>query len=155
MYKKLGGTVWVHNVLLQVTLFVLPVFLVWAFLNTVAILYESTAALPFGTIMALFALYFLVAFPLTLAGAIAGKNYGGSFNAPCRTKQAHREIPTAPWYRGPIVHIAVAGFLPFSAIYVELYYVFISMWGHQMFTPFGILYLVFVILLMVTACITV
>jgi hypothetical protein len=51
--------------------------------------------------------------------------------------------------------VAVAGFLPFSAIYVELYYVFISLWGHQLFTPYGILYLVFIILLMVTACITV
>jgi hypothetical protein len=49
----------------------------------------------------------------------------------------------------------VSGFLPFSAIYVELYYVFISIWGHQLFAPFGILYLVFMILLVVTACITV
>jgi len=154
-YKKLGGSVWVHTVLLQVTLFVLPIFIVWFFLNSIAWAKGSTAALPFGTIVALFALYFLVAFPLTLAGAIAGKNYGGTFNAPTRTKQAQREIPEAPWFRGPIMHVVVAGFLPFSAIYVELYYVFISMWGHQMFTPFGILYLVFVILLMVTACITV
>lgn len=154
-YIKIEGTNWVHNVLTTVTLFALPVFLVWACLNTVAIVYSSTVALPFGTIVALFALYFLVTFPLTLAGAIAGKNYSGSLDAPCRTKQTPREVPIAPWYRGPAVHIAVAGFLPFSAIYVELYYVFISLWGHQLFTPYGILYLVFVILLMVTACITV
>jgi len=25
----------------------------------------------------------------------------------------------------------MAGFLPFSAIYIELYYVFASVWGHQ------------------------
>ena len=155
MYKKLGGTVWVNNVLVTVALFVGPVFIVWAFLNTVAIAYGSTAALPFGTIVALFALYFLVTFPLTLAGAIAGKNYTGDFDAPTRTKFAPREIPTTVWYRGPIVHVLIGGALPFSAIYVELYYVFISIWGHQLFTPFGILYLVFVILLLVTACITV
>uniref|UniRef100_A0A7S4G828 Transmembrane 9 superfamily member n=1 Tax=Eutreptiella gymnastica TaxID=73025 RepID=A0A7S4G828_9EUGL len=154
-YRKIEGTNWVRNVLTTVTLFALPAFLVWSVLNTVAIFYSSTVALPFGTIIALFALYFLVTFPLTLAGAIAGKNFGGSLDAPCRTKLAPREIPPAPWYRGPIVHVAVAGFLPFSAIYVELYYVFISLWGHQLFTPYGILYLVFVILLMVTACITV
>eukprot|EP00992_Anisonema_acinus_P014709 TRINITY_DN9419_c0_g1_i1.p1 TRINITY_DN9419_c0_g1~~TRINITY_DN9419_c0_g1_i1.p1 ORF type:complete len:578 (+),score=119.17 TRINITY_DN9419_c0_g1_i1:41-1774(+) len=154
-FKKIEGGNWVHNVLTTVTLFALPVFLVWACLNTVAIFYGSTVALPFGTIVALFALYFLVTFPLTLAGAIAGKNHAGGLDAPCRTKLAPREIPSAPWFRGPIVHVAVAGFLPFSAIYVELYYVFISLWGHQLFTPYGILYLVFVILLMVTACITV
>ncbi len=25
----------------------------------------------------------------------------------------------------------LAGFLPFSAIYIELYYLFASMWGHK------------------------
>jgi len=154
-YRKLGGTAWVHNVLITVTLFVGPVFFVWFFLNMVAVSYGSTAALPFGTICALFALYLLVTFPLTLAGAIAGKNYGGEFEAPTRTKFAARVVPEAPWYRSTPVHLFIAGFLPFSAIYVELYYVFISIWGHSMFTPFGILYLVFVILLVVTACITV
>lgn len=155
MYKKMGGTEWVHNTLITVTLFVAPVFVVWFFLNTVAVIYGSTAALPFGTIVALFALYLLVTFPLTLAGAIAGKNYADDFDAPTRTKFAAREIPIVPWYRGMTAQLLVAGFLPFSAIYVELYYVFISIWGHQLFTPFGILYLVFMILLMVTACITI
>lgn len=155
MYKKLNGTAWVHNVLVTVTLFVIPVFIVWAFLNTVAIFYSSTAALPFGTIVALFALYFLVTFPLTLAGAIAGKNYTSEFDAPTRTKFQPREIPPAPIYRKMGVQVAIAGFLPFSAIYVELYYVFVSIWGHQNITPFGILYLVFVILCIITACITV
>jgi len=154
-YKKIEGTNWVRNVLITVTIFALPAFVIWAALNTVAIVYSSTLALPFGTIIALFALYFLVTFPLTLAGAIAGKNFGSPMDAPCRTKLAPREIPSAPWYRSSIVQVMVAGFLPFSAIYVELYYVFISLWGHQLFTPYGILYLVFVILLMVTACITV
>lgn len=155
MYKKLQGAAWVHNVLTTVSLFVGPVFVVWSILNTIAIFYDSTAALPFGTICAIFALYFLVAFPLTLAGAIAGKNYAGDFDAPTRTKFNPREIPVAPWYRQTPVHLFVAGFLPFSAIYVELYYVFISIWGHQTFTPFGILYLAFIILLVVTACINV
>jgi hypothetical protein len=155
MYRKLNGTVWVHNVLTTVTLVVGPVFVIWSYLNTVAIFYGSTAALPFGTIVALFALYFLVAFPLTLAGAIAGKNYSGDFNAPTRTKVAARQIPEPVWYRSTFVHLFIAGFLPFSAIYVELYYVFISIWGHQLFAPFGILYLVFIILCIVTACITV
>jgi len=154
-YKKLGGKDWVHNVLITVTLFVGPVFLVWAFLNTVAIAYESTAALPFGTIVGLFAFYLLVAFPLTLAGALAGKLYAGEFDAPTRTKITPRQIPTPQWYTLLPIRLLIAGFLPFSAIYIELYYVFISIWGHQLFTPFGILYLVFAILLAVTSCVTV
>lgn len=48
------------------------------------------------------------------------------------------------------------GFLPFSAIYVELYYILVSAWGHKLYTPpFSILFIMFVILLLVTAFITV
>ena len=154
-YRKLNGKAWVHNVLITVSLFAGPVFAVWFLLNTVAVIYGSTAALPFGTICALLALYLLVTFPLTLAGAIAGKNFGGDLEPPTRTKMVPRQIPEGPWYRSATVHMMIAGFLPFSAIYVELYYVFITIWGHTMFTPYGILYLVIIILLIVTACITV
>ena len=29
------------------------------------------------------------------------------------------------------LHSRIAGFLPFSAIYIELYYIFASVWGHK------------------------
>ncbi|KAJ0489040.1 putative nonaspanin (TM9SF) [Helianthus annuus] len=48
----------------------------------------------------------------------------------------------------------MAGFLPFSAIYIELYYIFASVWGHRIYTIYDILFLVFIILLIVTAFIT-
>ena len=48
-----------------------------------------------------------------------------------------------------------AGFLPFSAIYIELYYIFASVWGHKVYTIYSILFIVFIILIIVTAFITV
>jgi len=45
-----------------------------------------------------------------------------------------------------------AGFLPFSAIYIELYYIFASVWGHKVYTIYSI---VFIILIIVTAFITI
>lgn len=53
------------------------------------------------------------------------------FNAPCRTSKFPREIPQLPWYRSTVPQMLMAGFLPFSAIYVELYYIFASVWGHK------------------------
>lgn len=155
MYKQFGGKEWIKNVLLTLSLFSVPVFLVWSVLNIIALFHSSSAALPFGTIVAILGIYTTLTFPLTLLGSIAGKNFGGQFNAPCRPKNAVRVIPPAPWYRGPLAQFFVAGFLPFSAIYVELYYVFISLWGSQLYTPYDILLIVFIILLVVTACITV
>ena len=46
---------------------------------------QSTAALPFGTIVIILVIWALVTFPLTVLGGIAGKNTRMEFNAPCRT----------------------------------------------------------------------
>ena len=49
----------------------------------------------------------------------------------------------------------MAGFLPFSAIYIELHYIFASVWGHKIYTLFGILFLAFAMLVVVTSFITI
>lgn len=49
----------------------------------------------------------------------------------------------------------IGGFLPFSAISVELYYIFATIWAREHYTLYGILLLVFGILLAVTACIAI
>ncbi len=59
-YKMFGGGAWVRNVLFTATLFCGPLLLTFSFLNTVAIAYRSTAALPFGTICIIFVIWALV-----------------------------------------------------------------------------------------------
>ena len=54
------------NLVLSATLFPAPFFVTFAFLNTVAIAYRSTAALPFGTICVIIIIWALVTFPLTV-----------------------------------------------------------------------------------------
>ncbi|XP_031483990.1 transmembrane 9 superfamily member 2-like [Nymphaea colorata] len=154
-YLQLEGTNWVRNLLLTGCLFCGPLFLTFCFLNTVAIIYNATAALPFGTILVILLIWTLVTSPLLVLGGIAGKNSKTEFQAPCRTKKYPREIPPLPWYRRTIPQMAMAGFLPFSAIYIELYYIFASVWGHKIYTIYSILFIVFIILIIVTAFITV
>lgn len=60
-----------------------------------------------------------------------------------------------PWYRRDTSQMVMSGFLPFSAIYIELHYIFASVWGHQIYTLFGILILAFLLLLVVCSFITV
>ncbi|XP_047321904.1 transmembrane 9 superfamily member 3-like [Impatiens glandulifera] len=154
-YCQLEGTNWVRNLLLTGTLFSGPLFISFCFLNTVAIAYSATAALPFGTILVILLIFTLVTSPLLVLGGIAGKNSKPVFQAPVRTAKYPREIPTQPWYRSALPQMAMAGFLPFSAIYIELYYIFASIWGHKIYTIYSILFIVFIILLIVTAFITV
>ncbi|MEW5307798.1 MAG: hypothetical protein WDW36_010174 [Sanguina aurantia] len=154
-YKMFGGSNWVSNVLLTAALFCGPVIPAFAFLNTVAIFYGSMVALPFGTIVIIAVIWLLVTFPLTVLGGIAAKNGRGEFNAPCRTTKYPRDIPALPWYRTALPQMMMAGFLPFSAIYIELYYIFASVWGHKVYTIYSILFIVFIILIIVTAFITI
>lgn len=75
--------VWqVRNLLLTGCLFCGPLFLTFCFLNTVAIAYTATAALPFGTIVVIVLIWTLVTSPLLVLGGIAGKNSKAEFQAP-------------------------------------------------------------------------
>jgi len=154
-YKKISGDKWVWNIILTSSVFPVPLFVVWSFLNSIAWYYRSTQALPFGTILVIFIIWIVVGFPLTIVGGIAGKNHAGEFDAPCRTRSIPREIPPLPWYNQLIFQMIMAGFLPFSAISIELYYIFVTIWGHKLYTLYGILIIVFLILLLVTSFITI
>lgn len=154
-FRQLGGKNWVWNIVLTGSLFAVPFFVVWSVVNSVAWYHGSTQALPFTTIVLLMFIWLIVGFPLTVLGGICGKNTAGAFDAPCRTKNIAREIPPCPWYRSLTVHMAIGGFLPFSAISVELYYIFATVWGREAYTLYGVLLVVFFILISVTACISV
>ncbi|XP_068954026.1 transmembrane 9 superfamily member 1 isoform X2 [Petaurus breviceps papuanus] len=132
-----------------------PFFLTWSVVNSVHWANGSTQALPATTILLLLTVWLLVGFPLTVIGGIFGKNNATPFDAPCRTKNIAREIPTQPWYKSTVVHMTIGGFLPFSAISVELYYIFATVWGREQYTLYGILFFVFAILLSVGACISI
>ena len=155
VYKQMNGDAWVWNVNLTACMYTVPFFLTWALINSVAWAYGSTQALPFTTIIVLLLVWLVIGYPLTIVGAIFGKNMTHSFDAPCRTKNICREIPPLKWYRSTMAHMLIGGFLPFSAISVELYYIFSTLWGREQYTLYGILSIVFVILLSVTACISI
>ncbi|CAL9758933.1 unnamed protein product [Musa acuminata subsp. burmannicoides] len=72
-YMQLEGTNWVRNLLLTGCLFCGPLFLTFFFLNTVAITYSATAALPFGTILVILLIWALVTSPLLILGGVTGK----------------------------------------------------------------------------------
>ena len=157
LHRQMEGTRWAGTMVLTMLCIVAPFILVFCFNNTVAWAWGSTAAFPFGTIMIIVAIWVFIAFQLMLLGGIIGKNRESSadFDAPCRTNKYEREVPQLPWYRTTLPQMVIAGFLPFSAIYIELYYVFASVWGHKMYTVFSILFIVFLILTLVTGFITI
>jgi transmembrane 9 superfamily protein 1 len=91
-----------------------------------------------------------------VVGSIIGRNITEEFKPPCRTNKVPREIPQLnSWYKHPLAQLFMAGFLPFSAIYIELHYIFASIWGHKIYSLFGILFIAFIMLTIVTSFITI
>ncbi|KAH0624514.1 hypothetical protein JD844_032065 [Phrynosoma platyrhinos] len=105
----------------------------------------SSAAIPFGTLVAVLALWFCISVPLTFIGAYFGfkKN---AIEHPVRTNQIPRQIPEQSFYTKPLPGIIMGGILPFGCIFIQLFFILNSIWSHQMYYMFGFLFLVFIIL---------
>lgn len=143
LYQQMNGKDWVKNVLITALLFPTPLFSVFCYVNTIALAKGSTAHVPFGTIITILALFVCLSFPLTVIGGVMAKNYASkTLDAPTRTTKVAREIPTElPFYSNRVLQFIVSAFLPFSAIYIELNYIFGAMWGHEIYSLFGILFI--------------
>jgi len=155
VYVQLGGQKWALNSALTASLFAVPFFGTFLVLNSIAWYYGSSSAQPFVNIFVTVCLYGLVTFPLTVLGSSKAKKEAGTFDAPCKTNRVAREIPEQPWYRSSPMQMLIAGLLPFSAIYIELHYLFSSVWGHRIYTLYGILTLAFILLLLVSVFVTI
>ncbi|KAL0351320.1 UNVERIFIED_CONTAM: Transmembrane 9 superfamily member 1 [Sesamum calycinum] len=120
-----------------------------------AIFYGSLAAIPFGTMVVVFIIWAFISFPLALLGTVVGRNWSGAPNNPCRVKTIPRPIPEKKWYLTPSVISLMGGLLPFGSIFIEMYFVFTSFWNYKVYYVYGFMLLVFVILIIVTVCVTI
>ncbi|CAM9119615.1 unnamed protein product [Ascophyllum nodosum] len=156
LYRQFGGRSWAWNAVMSSLVFPLPLLGVFSIVNSIAWYQSSTAALPLYPVAVIAAMFLFIAFPMTVLGAILGRRVSTDFEAPCRTTRVPRQVPKdLACYRGNACQMFMSGFLPFSAIYIELHYVFASVWGHHYYTLFGILILAFLLLLVVCSFITV
>ena len=105
--------------------------------------------------VALIAMWFGISVPLVFLGAYFGYKME-PMSYP--TKQANvipREIPEQPWYLSLPFTVAVGGILPFGACFVEFFFILSSIWMNQYYYVFGFTLLVFLILMVTCAEITV
>ncbi|KAI3778728.1 hypothetical protein L2E82_08111 [Cichorium intybus] len=154
-YSQLEGTKWMKNLFLTGGLYFGPLFLTFTFLDIVAMFYGTTTALPLKAIVMLSLLWTFLASPLLFLGGIIGKTRNSDFQAPCKTAKIPREVPKLRWYRGVLPQMALAGVLPFSVIYTQLYYIFASVWGHRIYTLYSVMSIVFFLLVIMTALVSV
>ena len=124
-------------------------------INFVAMYYKASRAIPFGTMVAIAAICLFVILPLTLVGTVLGRNLFGQPNNPCRVNPVARPIPEKKWFMEPAVIIFLGGILPFGSIFIEMYFIFTSFWAYKIYYVYGFMLLVFLILAIVTVCVTI
>ncbi|KAK9095838.1 hypothetical protein Sjap_021335 [Stephania japonica] len=155
LYSRSGGKSWIKSMILTASLFPFMCFGIGFILNTIAIFYGSLAAIPFGTMVVVFIIWGFISFPLALLGTVVGRNWSGAPNNPCRVKTIPRPIPEKKWYLTPSIVSLMGGLLPFGSIFIEMYFVFTSFWNYKVYYVYGFMLLVFVILIIVTVCVTI
>ncbi|KAK2563291.1 Transmembrane 9 superfamily member 3 [Acropora cervicornis] len=149
------GKQWIKQMLLSAVLFPLLVCGMAFMINFIAIYYHASRAIPFTTMVAVTAIVAFVIMPLTLVGTVLGRNLYGTPNVPCRVNTVPRPIPEKKWFMEPIVIIILGGVLPFGSIFIEMYFIFTSFWAYKIYYVFGFMLLVFLILAIVTVCVTI
>mmetsp|Transcript_2667 Transcript_2667/g.4265 ORF Transcript_2667/g.4265 Transcript_2667/m.4265 type:complete len:649 (+) Transcript_2667:89-2035(+) len=153
LYKTFKGQRWQRAIFLTAFLFPAFSFSVFFGLDLSLASYGSTGAVPISTLLALLALWFGISVPLVFLGAYLGFRKE-PIEFPVKFSNIPRPIPAASWYVSPPFTVIVGGVLPFGACFVELFFILSSMWMDQFYYVFGFTFLVFLILCVTCAEIT-
>ncbi|KIW02341.1 uncharacterized protein PV09_06482 [Verruconis gallopava] len=128
VYKTFGGQNWRRNVIVTGTLIPGLIFATIFILNFFVWAQASSTAIPFGTLLALASLWLLIQLPLVYVGSWYGFVVVGAWDHPVKPNAIPRQIPRQEWYTKSIQTVLLAGLIPFAVIFVELLFVFKSMW---------------------------
>ncbi|WCJ42679.1 Transmembrane 9 superfamily member 9 [Euphorbia peplus] len=154
LYKMFNGTHWKKLTFKTAFMFPCILFTIFLLLNALIWGEKSSGAVPFGTMFALVLLWFGISVPLVFIGSYVGfKN--STIENPVKTNKIPRQIPTKPWHTKPLIAILTGGVLPFGAVFVELYFILTSIWLNQFYYLFGFVFIVFIILIITCAEITI
>jgi len=155
LYTMFKLTEWKSNTLAAALLLPGILFGGFFFLNIFVSLKHSSGAVPFGTLIALLVLWLGISLPLVYCGSyVAYKK--PAIEPPLRVNHIPRVLlPDRPWYTQAHTAILIGGVLPFGAVFIEIFFIMQSVWLHQYYYLFGVLFIVFVILIITCAEITI
>lgn len=154
LYKAFRGRKWQLCTVFCATLFPGCCFLVFLFFNVVLFFFQSSASVPVLDVIIVLAMWCCVSIPLVFLGAYFGYKEE-TMEFPTVTSTIARAIPTPTAVLHPLVGIIATGVVPFAAAYVELFFIMTSLWMDQFYYVFGFTLIVYLILLITCAEVTV
>lgn len=143
-YRSFGGEEVKRTIFLTAVLIPMWIFGILVTLNFILVITQSSAAVPFGTLLILALMWIIISIP----GCFFGAFYNLKFDPiifPIKTNQIPRQIPTQPLYLNKYISSLAAGLLPFGAIFIEMFFIIDSVWTNTTYYVFGFLSIVFII----------
>jgi len=156
-YKTFGGQEWRRNTIITALLFPGLLFGAIFVLNLFVWAQASSTAIPFGTLIAIVFLWLCVQVPLVYVGSWYGFLKTATWEPPIKTNSIPRQIPQQSWYHRGLRTALLAGLIPFAVIFIELLFVFQSVYQDKSgyYYVFGFLAVVSTILIVTVAEVTV
>ncbi|KAI9674194.1 MAG: hypothetical protein M1817_002012 [Caeruleum heppii] len=154
VYKSFGGEAWKQNIALTPMMVPGVVFGTFFLLNLFLWAKGASGAVPFGTMLVLVSIWFLISVPLSVVGSWLGFKQP-AVSPPVRTNQIPRQIPPSATYLRPIPSTLLVGILPYGAIFVELSFIMRSIWFSRFFYMFGFLFVCYGLMIITCAAVTI
>jgi len=157
VFKTFDGQNWRRNTLVTALLFPGLLFSVVFIINLFVWAQASSTAIPFGTLIAILFLWLCIQVPQVYVGSWFGYVRSGTWDHPTKTSAIPRQIPKQAWYIKSTRSVLLAGLIPFAVIFIELLFVFQSVWQDKSgyYYVFGFLAVVSMILMVTIAEVTV
>ena len=150
IFKTFGGSNWQQNAVVTATLFPGLLFATIFILNLFVWAQASSTAIPLGTLFGLGALWLFIQLPLVYVGSYYGYVKSGVYSHPIKATVIPRQVPQQAWYLRSVQAALIAGLVPFAVIFIELLFVFQSLWSDKSgyYYVFGFLAVVSTILIL-------
>ncbi|KAJ2903595.1 multispanning membrane [Zalerion maritima] len=157
VFKSFDGRDWQKNAFVTAILFPGLAFGLIFILNLFVWAQASSTAIPFTTLVGMLVLWLFIQVPLVYVGAWAGFEKTAAWEHPTKATTIPRQIPPQAWYMKSVRSVLIAGLIPFAVIFIELLFMFNSVWQDKSgyYYMFGFLAVVVVILMVTVAEVTV
>jgi transmembrane 9 superfamily protein 2/4 len=157
LYKLFQLDDWKRNTLYTALFFPGVMFTGFFILNLFVWSTKSSMAIPFWWLIALLILWLGISVPLVYFGSYAAMKKP-VHEHPCKINNLQRMLPpdsAQSWYASPYLSVLLGGILPFAAVFIEIFFIMSSVWLNQYYHVFYFLFIVFLILAITCAEITI
>jgi len=149
IYQMFNGDHHTLNTVITAIAFPGTIFAITFFLNFFFWAKGSSGAIPFTCVLTVMALWLFISVPLCYIGRRLAlhqpRDVLGNF------AEIPRQIPTQKWYLRYGFFTPLGGILSFGVIFIELYFILTSIWYQTYSVYFGFLPLVFLLLIITCA----